>query len=208
MKEQYWSRFSSDYDARQERVVGADLLSEIRGALDGLGDLGDVVELGCGTGCFTERLADMASSVVATDLSEEQLSVAAARFAGRDAVRFEKQDCTQTTLGSGAFDTVVAMNVIHVIEHPGDAIAESTRLLKEGGRLVVVSFTQHGMKPWEKVKMVLRFLRTWGKPPKHMHAMSPKSLRGLFEAAGLSVEQVRLVGNRTKAVFGTARKSK
>jgi len=206
MKEHYWSRFSRDYDARQERVAGADLLAEISGELNALFNLGDVVELGCGTGYFTQAIAKNAKSVVATDLSEEQLSTAATRFENRSNVRFEKQDCTRTTLDSGAYDTVVAINVLHVIEHPEDAIAESLRLLKAGGRLVAISFTTDGMTPWEKAKMGFRFLQAWGKPPKYTHVLSLRSLGAFFEAAGFSTEEMRIVGNRTKAIFGTARK--
>ena len=55
-----------------------------------------------------------------------------------------------------------AINHLHVIEHPEDAIVESLRLLKDGGRLVVISFASEGMTSWEKVKMDFRFLRALG----------------------------------------------
>jgi ubiquinone/menaquinone biosynthesis C-methylase UbiE len=206
VKEQYWSRFSKDYDARQARVVGAPLIEAIFTAIDGLSELGAVVELGCGTGYFTKRLLGKAASVLGTDLSEEQLQVAEGKFEGVAGVRFEKQDCTKTTLDSHAFDTVFVANLLHVIEDPAACLTECARLLKEGGLLVVVSFTVHGMSAWEKVKLSSRFFRTWGPPPENAHMLSPERLRTLLEEAGFQVDEARLLGNTTKAVFGTARK--
>jgi hypothetical protein len=57
MTEHYWSRFSADYDERQAKVVGSDLLEAISDTLDTLPELGEVVELGCGTGYVTRQLA-------------------------------------------------------------------------------------------------------------------------------------------------------
>ena len=55
--ERYWSRFSDTYDKNQEYVVGKGLLDEITEKLNELRDLGEVVEFGCGTGYFTETIA-------------------------------------------------------------------------------------------------------------------------------------------------------
>ena len=56
--ERYWSRFQTTYDKNQEYVVGKDLLDQVKEELINLPDLGNVLELGCGTGYFTEKLFD------------------------------------------------------------------------------------------------------------------------------------------------------
>lgn len=206
MTERYWSRFSEDYDERQAKVVGEDLLEAISDALNALPELGQVVELGCGTGYVTRQLIGKARSIVATDLSESQLDVAAAKFKEQSSVRFEKQDCTKTTLDGNAFDTVVVANVLHVIKNPAACVEECHRLLKDDGLLVVVSFTTFSLSVWEKIKMGARFLQAWGQPPEHTRVLSPERLRNLLEDVGFEVTEARLVGERTKAVLGFARK--
>jgi SAM-dependent methyltransferase len=57
-------------------------------ALDSAAPLGDVLELACGPGTFTNELAARATSVTALDASPEMLQIAAARTAGSTNVRF------------------------------------------------------------------------------------------------------------------------
>ena len=54
--EKYWSRFPDTYDKKMEYVVGKELLDEIIQELNRLPELGELVELGCGTGIFTETI--------------------------------------------------------------------------------------------------------------------------------------------------------
>ena len=68
MTEKYWSRFSATYDRNQESVVGMELLDEIKRELSDLPDLGVTVELGSGTGYFTESIARRSTNLLATDL--------------------------------------------------------------------------------------------------------------------------------------------
>ena len=56
-KEEYWSRFQTTFDENQEYVVGKEHLDEVKESVKSLSDLGEVLELGCGTGCFTETIA-------------------------------------------------------------------------------------------------------------------------------------------------------
>lgn len=63
------------------------------------------------------------------------------------------------------------------------------------------------MKILDKVKLGLRFLKSWGKPPRHTHNFSPEKLASLIENEGFVVEKLRLIGNETKAIYviGTKR---
>jgi len=54
---------------------------------------------------------------------------------------------------------------------------------------------------------VLRFFKAWGKPPKHTHVFSPERLAALMENAGFAIEEAKLIGNRSKAVFVIGRKA-
>lgn len=200
-KEKYWSRFPDSYDKNQEYVVGKKLPGAISEKLRSLPDLGEVVELGCGTGYFSEILSQKARHVISTDLSDELLGKAKARLTDSPGISFQKEDCFNTSFSSDRFDTVFMANLIHVVENPVKAIQESHRILKAGGLLIIVTFTTHGMKTLDGIKLGLRFLRVWGKPPRHVHRFSPESLRLLVEPAGFSINESGLLGDKAKAVF-------
>ncbi len=78
--EKYWSRFADTYDKNQEYVVGKDLLDEITLELNHLPELGELLELGCGTGYFTQTIAAKSKKMFATDLSDSLLEAAKKRL--------------------------------------------------------------------------------------------------------------------------------
>jgi ABC-2 type transport system ATP-binding protein len=206
MTDLYWDRFSETYDANMERVVGKTLIADINEALVKLPALGKAAEFGCGTGYYTDPIARKAENVVATDLSEELLAIAKKRFAGQQTLSFRREDSTHTSFEGGSFDTGIEVNLLHVIEDPSAALRENHRVLRKGGRLIVVSFTSHGMTRWNTFKLALRFLRYFGKPPRHTHNFSPDDLAALLRSAGFEVVECRLLGDTTKAVFAIAQK--
>jgi ubiquinone/menaquinone biosynthesis C-methylase UbiE len=166
-----------------------------------------VLECGCGTGLYTAVLARHANHVTATDCSDEMLGAAARNLQGLAHVTFGKARCEELPYPDGRFDTVVMINLIHVIEQPGQALGEAYRVLKPGGRLIVASYTSFGMGLIEKLKLFLRYLRAFGRPPRHMRrSLSPDDLRMLAEGRSFTVEQAALIRNRVNAVYLTARK--
>lgn len=199
--EKYWSRFPDTYDKNQEYVVGKELLNEITKELNDLTDLGEVAEFGCGTGYFTETIAQKANHVVATDLSNELLEIAKKRLNKNPEITIQKENCINTSFTSEKFDSVFMANLIHVVENPLKVLQESHRILRKGGMLIIVTYTNHGMKLLEKIKLGIRFLKGWGKPPQHVHTFSPEKLSSLLENVGFAVEKSKLIGNRTKALY-------
>jgi ABC-2 type transport system ATP-binding protein len=201
VQEQYWSKFAQAYDANQAYAVGEDLLKTMTETVDELSDLGDVAEFGCGTGYFTQTIAPKATHVTATDLSDELLKVTKTRFKNHPGITTQKENCMQTSFPAQHFDTVFMANVIHVIEDPLRALQESHRILKDGGQLIIVTFTNSGMTWLDTIKLGFRFLKAWGRPPRHAQSFSLEKLGSLLQAAGFTVEKSRLLGNRTKAVY-------
>ncbi|MGB5528772.1 MAG: methyltransferase domain-containing protein [Ignavibacteriaceae bacterium] len=201
IKEKYWSRFTATYDENQEYVVGKDFLDEVKIAIKKLNDLGEVLELGCGTGCFTEAIAKNSNQVFATDLSEELLENAKKRLNSVKHITFQKENCYSTSFESDKFDTVFMANLIHVIENPLRVLQECYRILKDNGLLIITSFTSHEMKTLEIIKLGFRYIKVWGKPPKHTHRFSPNSLGALMESTGFSIEESKILGNKIKSLF-------
>ena len=204
--EKYWSRFSDTYDENQAYVVGKDFIGEIDRELSKLSELGKTVELGCGTGIFTELIIPKTMHLVATDLSNELLALARKRLNNHPKVVIQKENCMATSFTPDAFDSVFMANLIHVVENPDKVLQECHRVLRKGGMLIIVTYTNVGMHLLDKIKLGLRFIKAWGKPPKHTHIFSPERLAALMENSGFAIEEAKLIGNRSKAVFVIGKK--
>ena len=206
-KEEYWSKFAHGYDEGVDYIVGKAIQQEIVKRLSEEYNLGDVVEFGCGTGYFTKVIAQNAECVIATDLSDEMLEVARTQLKAFQNITIQKADCENVSFPSGKFDTVFMANVIHFIENPLKALQESYRILKDGGLLLLVDYTGYSMKWFEKMKLGIRFIKKCGMPPRYAQSnLSPDEFSSLVEGAGFTLEQIQLIGERTKALYLKGRK--
>ena len=206
-KEEYWSKFANNFNEEQTYIVGGAIQQAILERLSGESDLGELIELGCGTGFYTKVLAANASHVTATDLSDEMLAVARKQLIDCQNLAVEKADCEKTDFPDGKFDSIFMANLVHVMENPSKVLQESYRILKDGGLLLVIGYTGYGMKRLEMIKMGVRFFRKWGKPPAHAKGkLSPDDLRSLVEGAGFKVEEVQFMGDKVKGLYLKGRK--
>jgi SAM-dependent methyltransferase len=106
-----------------------------------------------------------------------------------------------------SFDSVFIANLIHVVENPSKALQECHRILRGRDRIEIVTFTGFGMSLWEKIKMGVRFSKAWGRPPAHTHSFSLEDVESMLGETGFVIEQSKLIGNRTKALFLVGRKN-
>lgn len=136
-----WDRLRSLHVAESE--VEASMADILRTA-----PLGDVLDIGTGTGRMIELFAGAADRFVAVDNSTEMLRLARAKLAGmkqEDAARTEIMlgDFNALPLADESFDTVLFHQVLHYAQHPERVISEAGRVLALGGRLMIVDFAQH-----------------------------------------------------------------
>ncbi len=89
-----------------------------------------ILDLGCGDGALTAKLAAMGCDIVGVDSSAQQ--IAAARALGLDA---RVVDCQNLAFDS-EFDAVFSNAALHWMKRPDDVIAGVWRALKSGGRFV------------------------------------------------------------------------
>lgn len=102
-----------------------------------------VLELACGTGLLSVRLAGSVKLLEATDFSEEMIRQAKAK-AHSSRLHFSVQDATSLPYTPGTFDAVVISNALHIMPEPEKALAEIKRVLKPGGILIAPTFTAAG----------------------------------------------------------------
>jgi cyclopropane fatty-acyl-phospholipid synthase-like methyltransferase len=109
-----------------------------------------VLDAGCGRGGATARIARRGAEALGLDLLPENVAEASERFAGRPGLSFAAADVTRlpaqiggAELGDGAFDAVLCLESAFHFGAKGRRafLEESFRVLRPGGRLVLVDFT-------------------------------------------------------------------
>ncbi len=139
----HWGRRASGFDAGFGHSIRT---SDERAAWDRIFDLvlcgrGPIAALdaGCGTGFLSFELAARGHRVTGVDFAPAMLAEARRKAAEHDApVRFEEADAEQLSFPSGSFDFAISRHVLWTLPHPEAAIDEWIRVLRPGGRLVVL----------------------------------------------------------------------
>ncbi len=96
------------------------------------------LDLGAGTGHTAAALAEHTAHVVGLDLSAGMLKAARELYGGRANLEFRHAPAHDTGLELNSFDLVTARHTLHHHPDVSATLREAARVLKPGGRLVVV----------------------------------------------------------------------
>ncbi len=102
-----------------------------------------VADLGCGTGQFTAELAGHVRRVIAVDQSAAMLKTARKRTAGMKNVELKKGDMESLPIEGGSCDAAMLLLVLTYVQQPEAALKEAARVVKPGGKLVIVDLLRH-----------------------------------------------------------------
>lgn len=139
-----FSRIAGRYDlSNRVMSLGIDRLWR-RAAIRQLGDAarGDMLDLCAGTLDFSVALASTARSIVAVDFCQPMLDAGAQKVPAGTAFRAVCADARDLPLPAASVDGAVAGFGLRNVPEPHRALAEAFRVLRPGGRLVVVDFFQ------------------------------------------------------------------
>ena len=160
-------------------------------------DVGDLLDVGTGTGRILEIFGKSINRGVGIDLSREMLAIARVNLEKRGLsnchVRYG--DMNQLPFGNETFGAVTFHLALHYAEDPADAIREAARYLDVGGRMIIVDFARHDEKS----------LQT-----EHAHrwlGFDDDDIGDWFAAAGLTIGTVkRLPGDPLTVCLWSAEK--
>lgn len=127
----------------------------------------DIVDLGAGEGVLSQLLARQAKSVVCIDNSPAMVKVGTelAREHGFENLAYKLGDIEQVPLEDNSVDLAVLSQALHHARRPEEALAEAWRILRPGGRLVVLDLNQH---TFEKAREL--YADRWlGFPPNRLY---------------------------------------
>jgi SAM-dependent methyltransferase len=100
-------------------------------------------DLGCGTGAVAQSLAPFVERVIAVDESAAMLSAAKKRLHGVGNIDIRNGRLESLPIGDGEVDVALLFLVLHYTADPSRVIAQASRVLKPGGRLLVLDMMPH-----------------------------------------------------------------
>lgn len=137
--------------------------------------LGDVLDVGSGDGAAAMALAPYSRSLTCIDQNARMIDAAKERLARFPHVRAQVADVHELPFPEASFDAVLVFHTLTYAEHPARALAECARVLRPGGRLVLLCLDQH-----QQHEVTARY-------GERHPGFSPRAVRGLLARAGLDV---------------------
>ena len=136
----FWDNVAWIYDLFADVLNGKVHKVLCREVAELVSEKDDGLECACGTGMLTVHVAPICHSIVATDFSEKMLKKAAAKCKRLENASFEFADIMHLDYADGSFDTVIAANVIHLLDEPLKAMVELDRVCKPDGKIIIPTY--------------------------------------------------------------------
>ncbi len=137
--------------------------------------LGDVLDVGSGDGAAASSFAPYCRSLTCIDTSARMIEAVRERLGKLSHVRAQVADMHALPFSASSFDSVLVFHTLTYAEHPRRALEECARVLRSGGRLVLLCLDRH-----RQHEVTVRY-------GERHPGFSPRVVRRLLSAAGLDV---------------------
>jgi ArsR family transcriptional regulator len=139
--QEFFSSSAGQWDRLRDELFGDRFhLAALAAFADPSWVIGD---LGCGTGHGTAVLAPFVARIVAVDASAAMLHAARKRLRDFDNIDLRRGELEALPIDDEGLDAATMMLVLHHVPEPERAVAEAVRVLKPGGRVVIVDMLPH-----------------------------------------------------------------
>lgn len=142
--------------------------------------LGDVLDVGCGDGTVASVLAPYCRTLTCIDHDERAVHAARERLSSHSHVRVEHCDVHALSYREESFDDVLLFHTLTYAEHPKRALAECARVLRPGGRVVLLGLDEHEQQEINEAYGLLH------------SGFSARKLRTMLQATGLQVSRAEV----------------
>lgn len=154
--------------------------------LAGLLDLGDVLDAGSGDGAAASTILPYCRSLTCIDINARNVDAVKKRLGKHARVHAQVADVQALPFGDESFDAVMLFHTLTYTEHPSRALAECARVLRRGGRLVLLCLDQH--------KQLAVTARYGERHP----GFTPRALKQMLARAGLNVSSCGVACRESK----------
>jgi 2-polyprenyl-3-methyl-5-hydroxy-6-metoxy-1,4-benzoquinol methylase len=140
-----------------------------------------VLEVGCGTGNFSQLLLNRARHLTAVDIVPQYTETLARRVHVPEGKTLEArcQNVFKSTEGLGGYDSIIMLNVLEHIKDDGQAVETLKSLLNPGGRLILLV-------------PAMRFLYSkYDRSIRHYRRYNKSQFNHLLREKDLAVEHIR-----------------
>lgn len=149
-------------------------------------ELGDVLDVGSGDGAAAAQIAPYCRSLTLVDTNPRAVEAATERMAKHPHVRVELADAHALPFPAEAFDTVLLFHTLTYAESPEKTLAECARVLRPGGKLVLLCLDRH-----QQHEITSRY-------GERHPGFSTDQVRELLGAAGLEVATAHVACRESK----------
>jgi len=141
----YFESVASDWDRMRTRHVADDEVEAAMLQAVSSMSIGQLVDVGTGTGRVLEVFADRIERGVGLDLSKQMLDLARSRLdqLGLRHCSVRQGNAYDLGIPAGSTDVAVLHHVLHFLDDPATSLGEAARTLRPGGRLLIVDFAAH-----------------------------------------------------------------
>jgi ArsR family transcriptional regulator len=175
--EAFFASAAGQWDRLREELFGDRF--HLHALLDLLDPTLTVGDLGCGTGQIAELMAPHAARVIAVDGSRDMLLAARRRLKRLGNVEVRPGELEALPIDSGQLDAAILALVLHHVPEPARALAEVARVLKPGGRVLIID-----MLPHDRTEYQQQMGHVW-------LGFSPATMGRYLESAGFEKPGVR-----------------
>jgi ArsR family transcriptional regulator len=145
---EFFASASAEWDRLRDELFGSEFYwRALVGLLPSTWVVGD---LGCGTGAVTAALAPVVARVIGVDASDEMLEAAGQQLAAFANVTLRRGPLEALPIDDAVLDAATLVLVLHHLPEPAAALAEARRVLKPGGRLLIVDMTAHDREEYRQ----------------------------------------------------------
>lgn len=142
--ERYFDSQAEQWDAIRALHIDEPVVEAAASELLAERPLGTLIDIGTGTGRMLELFGGRAAHAIGVDRSPEMLRLARAKLVqARVDAELRQGDMYALPFADRCADTVVLHHLLHFAQAPDRTVEEAARLLRPGGRLLLVDFAAH-----------------------------------------------------------------
>jgi ArsR family transcriptional regulator len=146
--QEFFASAAGGWDRLRGELFGDEFfLWAVLGLIDSTLVVGD---LGCGTGQLTETVAPYVRRVISVDGSPDMLEAAHERLSSATNVDLRRGELESLPIESGQLDVAMLSLVLHYSPEPPRALSEVGRVIRSGGRILVVDMLPHDREEYQQ----------------------------------------------------------